>query len=353
MRRSPIARRGRLSLVALAAAAALTLGACASDAGETPAPSDDNTAAPAPTEETLQVAFISFAVANTYDEPMLAEVQRVAAENNIEITVFDGNLDPNLQVTLIQDVIASGQYDGMIVQPIFGPALVDIVSQAIDAGITVVNVDQILGDDFTTGATQLDGLAANVVFVPSEIGTKFGQQAVEACASKNLDPCDVAFLHDVKASAIGVALWEAFNEVTAGTPVRVVAEGETFYNPAAAQGAVADILSANPDIDLIATSDQGLQGAVLAIEAAGRSLSDFLMIGYGGSAWGKERVAEGVVFSNVVQAPATEGRLAMEAMVDALRNGVNRGDIDPFADFPNNGVMTRDTADQFTGEWAG
>jgi ribose transport system substrate-binding protein len=352
MRRSPIARRGRLSLVALAAAAALTLGACASDAGETPAPGND-TAAPAPTEETLQVAFISFAVANTYDEPMLAEIQRVAGENNIEITVFDGNLDPNLQVTLIQDVIASGQYDGMIVQPIFGPALVDIVGQAIDAGLTVVNVDQILGDDFTTGASQIEGLAANIVFVPSDIGTKFGQQAVEACASANLDPCNVAFLHDVKASAIGVALYEAFNEVTAGTPVQIVAEGETFYNPAAAQGAVADILSANPDIDLIATSDQGLQGAVLAIEAAGRSLSDFLMIGYGGSAWGKDRVSEGVVYSNVVQAPATEGRLAMEAMIDALRNGVNRGDINPFADFPNNGVMTRDTADQFTGEWAG
>jgi ribose transport system substrate-binding protein len=284
---------------------------------------------------------------------MLAEIQRVAAENNIEITVFDGNLDPNLQVTLIQDVIASGQYDGLITQPVFGPALVDVVQQALDAGLTVVNVDQILGDDFTTGATQVDGLAANVVFVPSEIGTKFGEQAVAACASANLDPCNVAFLHDVKASAIGVALYDGFNAVIEGTPVRIVAEGETFYNPAAAQGAVADILSANPDIDLIATSDQGLQGAVLAIEAAGRSLSDFLMIGYGGSAWGKDRVAEGTVFSNVVQAPATEGRLAMEAMVDALRNGVNRGDVDPFADFPNNGVMTRDTADQFTGEWAG
>lgn len=353
MRRSPIARRGRLSFVALAAAAALTLGACASDAGETPAPGGDNTAAPAPTEETLQVAFISFAVANTYDEPMLAEIQRVAAENNIEITVFDGNLDPNLQVTLIQDVIASGQYDGLMTQPVFGPALVDVVQQALDAGLTVVNVDQILGDDFTTGATQVDGLAANVVFVPSEIGIKFGEQAVAACASANLDPCNVAFLHDVKASAIGVALYDGFTSVIEGTPVQIVAEGETFYNPAAAQGAVADILSANPDIDLIATSDQGLQGAVLAIEAAGRSLSEFLMIGYGGSAWGKERVSEGVVFSNVVQAPATEGRLAMEAMVDALRNGVNQGDIDPFADFPNNGVMTRDNADQFTGEWAG
>jgi ribose transport system substrate-binding protein len=59
------------------------------------------------------------------------------------------------------------------------------------------------------------------------------------------------------------------------------------------------------------------------------------------------------VFADVVQAPATEGRLGMEALIDALRNGNDHGDVDPFADFPNNGVMTQDTADQFTGEWAG
>ena len=336
MRQSPPVRMRRtLTLAAVAATTALALAACAAPAEEPEAT----------TEETLQIAYISFAVANTYDEPMLAEAERVASENNAEITVFDGNLDPNLQVTLIQDVIASGQYDGMIVQPIYGPALIDVVGQAIAAGITVVNIDQILGEDFTTAATQVDGLAANVVFVPSDLGTKLGEQVVDAC--------NVAFLHDVKASAIGVALYDAFNAVIAGTPVTIVAEGETFYNPAAAQTAVSDILTANPNIDLIATSDQGLQGAVQAIEAAGGSLGDYLMVGYGGSKWSQEKVAEGVVYANVLQVPATEGRLGMEALIDALRNGVNAGDIDPFADLPGGGVITKDNASEFTGEWAG
>jgi ribose transport system substrate-binding protein len=345
MRHSSLSRIRRPLAVTAAAATALALAACtapASDGGDSGS-----------SDETLQIAYISFAVANTYDEPMLAAAQEVAAANNAEITVFDGNLDPNLQVTLIQDVIASGQYDGMITQPIYGPAIIDVVGEAIDAGITVVNIDQILGEDFTTGKTQVDGLAANVVFVPSDLGTKLGEQVVEACATQNLDPCNVAFLHDVKASAIGVALWDAFNKVIAGTPVTVVAEGGTFYNPAAAQTAVSDILTANPNVDLIATSDQGLQGAIQAFEAAGKSASDFLLVGYGGSAWVKDQVANGTVFADVVQAPATEGRLGMEALIDALRNGNNQGDIDPFADFPNNGVMTKDTASEFTGEWAG
>jgi len=338
---------GRLGALAAVSAAALTLAACAG--GGTP--SGDDTAAPS--DEPLEIAYISFAVANTYDEPMLAAAQEVAAANNANVTVFDGNLDPDLQADLIQDVIASGQYDGIITQPVFGPTIVDAVSDAIAAGLTVVNIDQILGDDFTTAATQVDGLSANVVFVPYELGLKFGEQTVAACASQNLDPCNVAYLHDVKASAVGIALWDGFTEATAGSPVTVVAEGETFYNPAAAQTAVADILTANPNVDLIATSDQGLQGAFLALEAAGQATSDFLFVGYGGSVWGQGKVAAGEVFADVLQAPATEGRLGMEALIKALRGEGDQGDIDPFADFPNNGVITQDTADQFEGEWAG
>lgn len=343
MRQSRSTTLRRMATIGTVAVATVALAACT-------APADGGGGGE---EERLQIAYISFAVANTYDEPMLAEAQRVADENNAELTVFDGNLDPNLQVTLIQDVIASGQYDGMIVQPVYGPAIYDVVGEAIEAGITVVNIDQILGDDFTSGATQLEGLSANVVFVGSILGEKFGEQAVAACASKDLDPCNVAYLHDLKTSAVSIALWDAFQEVTAGTPVTVVAEGETFWNPAAAQTAVADILTGNSDIDAIVTSDQGLQGAALAIEAAGMSMSDFLLVGYGGSVWGQEHVADGSVFSNVLMAPATTGRLGMEAMIDALRNGTDRGDIDPFEGFPNDGVITQDTADQFTGEWAG
>jgi len=354
MTQSRSAAFGRRFAIGAVMAASLALAAC-SGGGSTPAPTTDPTSssAPDPAEERLQVAYISFAVANTYDEPMLAEAQKVADANNIELTVFDGNLDPALQATLIEDVIASGQYDGMIVQPVYGPAIMDVVSDAIDAGITVVNIDQILGPDFTSGAAQIDGLAANVVFVGSILGDKLGQQTVEACAAYNLDPCTVAFLHDLKTSAVSIALWDSFQKVTAGTPVTVVAEGETFWNPAAAQTAVADILTANPDVDMFVTSDQGLQGTVLAIEAAGLPLSDYVLVGYGGAEWARQAIIDGTVYSDVLMAPGTTGRLGMEAMVKALRDGVESGDIDPFADFPNNGVITKDTADQFVGEWVG
>ena len=101
MRQSRSAKLVRPWAIGAIATTALALAACS-----TPAPAGTD----APSEEPLQIAYISFAVANTYDEPMLAEAQKVADANNAVLTVLDGNLDPNLQVTLIQDAIASGQY---------------------------------------------------------------------------------------------------------------------------------------------------------------------------------------------------------------------------------------------------
>jgi len=341
-------RRGVFALAGIGVAM-LALAGCASGA---PTPAETSSEAPAPQEETLQIAYISFAVDNTYDAPMLEAAQEVAAANNAEITVFDGALDPAVQGTLIEDVIASGQYDGMIVQPIYGPAIMDVVKEAIDAGITVVNIDQILGNDFTSGATQVEGLAANIVFVPTLLGKDLGEQTVAGCAAAGLDPCNVAYLHDLKTSSVSISLWDAFTEATAGSPVTVVAEGETFWNPAAAQAALADILTAHPEVNAIVTSDQGLQGSVLAIEATGKSVSDYLLVGYGGAIWAVDHVLDGSVYADVLMAPATTGRLGMEALIDALRNGNNWGDVNPFEDFPST-YITKDTASQFTGEWVG
>ena len=59
------------------------------------------------------------------------------------------------------------------------------------------------------------------------------------------------------------------------------------------------------------------------------------------------------VLTAQLQVPATEGRLAMEALIDALRNGTTPGDIDPFEGLPGGGVITQENASEFTGEWVG
>src|SRR4051794_10000516 len=279
---------------------------------------------------------------------MLAAAQTVAKESNSTIQVFDAANDPKKQFAQLQTATSSGDFDAIIVQPIFGTGLMTGVQDALKAGKKVVNMDQILGPDLSTDQPQVDGLHGNVVFVPTEIGTKLGNLVKQACQGKGGGQCKVGYLYDIKASALDVAIKKAFDSAVAGSPVKVVAQGESFFTPANGLKAAQNMLQAHPDLDLIVGSDQGIEGAV-----QGLGKKKVILVGYGGSAAALQGVSSGQWYGDVAQLPASEGRLATKAVIDAVRNDAKAGGVNPVADLPGQGVVTKDNADQFTAEWPG
>ncbi len=338
--------------IMLSVAAGLVLAACGSSGGSHPA-SSSTAAAAASAGKTLNIAYLSFAVENSYDAPMLAAAQAVASDDNATLKVFDANNSPQTQYSQLQDVINSGQYTGIILQPIFGTGLTTLVQQAIAKGIKVVNMDQILGPDLSTDQPQVKGLSANVTFVPTDIGTKLGQLVVQACQAKNLTPCNVGYLYDIKASALDVAISGAFTKAIAVDPsIKIVAQGQSFFSPTTGLTAVQNMLQANPHLSLIVGSDQGIEGGAQALQTA-HLTGKVILVGYGASAAALAGVASGAWYADVAQSPASEGRLAMQALIKALRTGKSSGGIDPVALLPNGGVVTKANVSQFTAEWPG
>jgi len=334
--------RGRARSLALLLAALLAIAALAA-AGA--AARTASRAASSP----VRIAYLSFAVANSYDAPMLAAAKAAAASGNAKITVFDANNDPKAQFSQLQTAATSKQYDAIIVQPIFGTGLISVVQQAIKAGVKVVNMDQELGPNLGTSKPQVAGLSGNVVFVPTAIGTKLGTLVVQACAAKKLNPCNVGYLFDIKASALDVAIRNGFNKAIAGhSNVKVVAEGESFFTPSKGLAAVQTMIQAHSDINLIAGSDQGIEGAVQAVDP-----SKVTLIGYGGSAAGIKGIAAGTWYGTIVQLPATEGKLAVQCAIAAVRTGKNCGGVDPVDALPSAGVVTKADVSKFKGEWPG
>jgi ribose transport system substrate-binding protein len=326
--------------------AALAVAACGSSSSDTT--SSASTAKPANANKQVRIAYLSFAVANSYDAPMLAAAQTVAKTSNATVQVFDAANDPKKQFAQLQNAASSGDFDGIIVQPIFGTGLIVGVQDAIKGGKKVVNMDQILGKDLSTDQPQVDGLSGNVVFVPTEIGTKLGKLVTQACQEKSLDPCKVGYLYDIKASALDVAIKKSFDTAVAGSPVKVVAQGESFFTPALGLKAAQNMLQAHSDLNLIVGSDQGIEGAVQAI-----GKKKIVLVGYGGSAAGIQGVAAGAWYGDVAQLPASEGRLAAQAVIKAVRTGAKAGGVNPVAQLPAAGVVTKDNASQFTAEWPG
>ena len=328
-------RRRRTAIVAVATTAAVAAAGLAAGASAS--------------RERPRVAFLSFAVANSYDAPMLKAARDVAKKNGATVTIFDAANDPKKQFAQFQTVSSSGQYDAIIVQPIFGPQLIPLVRQAVRKGIKVVNVDQILGTNPGTARPPVAGMSGNVVFIQTDIGRKQGALVVQACRVNNLNPCNVGFLYSVKVSSLDTAIRKGFDAVIKSVPsIKVVAEGETFYQHAVALKAAQTMLQAQPDINLIVGADQGATGAEQA--KAGR---DIVLVGYGGGRVGLNAVKAGRWFGTVMQRPTTEGQRGMQCAIAAVKRNTNCGGIDILKGLPNGGIVTKANASKFTPEWPG
>jgi ribose transport system substrate-binding protein len=299
-------------------------------------------------EEPIEVAYMSASSANTWLGASLEAMEEVAAANNIVITEFDGQFDPGLQTTQIQDAIAADRYDGMIMVALAGSAVFPDLEAAAEAGIKIVGLNQVIGDDFTTVEPQTPALSAAVFEPPYFRGERLGQLTVKAC--EGIDPCDVVYFYGIKGIPLDVAVKQGFDAATEGSTVNVVAEGEGSYlGPDEGLAQMQDILVGTTDFDVVVGSDQSMQGAELALMDRDM-LDEVKIIGFGGTAYGVEAVKDGRWWGDLFGVPATEGRLAMEALVEAL-NGNDLGGIDPALSVLDEGLVTAENVDQFTAEW--
>jgi len=255
---------GRSAAVAAVAVAALGLAACSSSGSSSSAPPATSSAAAAASSsastapKAMNIAYLSFAVDNTYDAPMLAAAQAVASTDGATLKVFDANNNPQTQFNQLQTVISSGQYNGIITQPIVSTGLVSLVQQAISKGIKVVNMDQILGSSLSTDQPQVTGLSANVTFVPTKIGTQLGQQVVAACASKNLNPCKIGYLYDIKASSLDTAIYGAFSAA-------IVSDGLTAAEDTNTLPSTTNRFSTSWDLPRGSTTESAAEWPILSV----------------------------------------------------------------------------------------
>ena len=318
----------------------------------TVAPEVTETPEPTVDEEPFKIAYLSASSANTWLLSSRNEMEAVAAANDMEITEFDAQFDPSLQATQFQDAIASGVYDGVILVSINGIASAPDIEAALAAGMEVVILNQVVGEDFTTSDPQVPGVSASVIAAPFQNGKRLGELAVRAC--DGLDPCKVVYFYGIKGVPLDEALRAGFDEVLADHPaISVVAEGEGKYlGPEEGINVTQDILQVEPDFNVLVGADQSVQGAEIALSDEGK-LDQVKLIGLGGSEPAIEGIASGRWFAGVFGAPGDEGRIAMEAMVSALTGGPDFGGVDPLVDLPDNGLMTADNVALFTPQWAG
>ena len=339
-RRRPRARR----IAAALAGVSLALGAGAACSG--------NQASNAAGTRHLAFAFFAFAQQNSYEAPQIASAQKAASAENATVTVFDAADNAQTQYGQIEDAIASGKYDGFLIDAVDGAGLVPLVERALAAHIKVVAVNSVLGPDLGKLAPQIPGVSASVVYPAYDRGRHEGRLVLQACATVPGE-CEVGYVYDFKASGFDQGVRAGLDSVIAAHPqIKVVAEGQDSFTATGGLAAAQTMLQAHPGLDVLVGSDQGMAGATKAVSAAGAAFR-VKIIGLGGSVNGLALVRAGTWFGECPTLPATQGTVAAQALVKAVRQGVDVGGVNPAAALPDGGLATKANAAVFTGEWSG
>ena len=313
--------------------------------------------APAAAEDNLRIGAFVLATANAYAQMNIAGIEQAAEEaGNVDIVIFDGAFDGARQLVQIQDAVATGRFDGFVIFPNSGVAVVPGVREANEAGIPSIAAYAPIGTDPLNPEPQIDGVIGTVWHPNNEDGRALGRLTVEACRTEHPDasPCKVAYISGGNAILFEQVKLEAFRGVLeeADIEIQIVSQQEGNFLVGDARTAAENILQANPDLNVLSTSaDQMTLGAEQAVNDAG--ITGITLVGTGSSFEGVEAVREGRWFGSTVFLPVDEGRVATQMLIDYIQGQAPEAAVyDVVSGSPIGRTLTRDNIEGFEPQWS-
>jgi len=247
------------SAVAAAAAVAITLAGCT---GGTGADSGDGDGA-------VKVGLIMLQ-GDTYYQGIQSGLEAAVAADGGSVTTGLSNNDPATENQVAQNMIQAG-VDAILMQPTADEASIATMQAIKDAGIVLICYGNCVGP--TTDPELVDGVIQSD---NTALGTGTGEAAAAYVSENFGDSVDIAILNCDIASACKLrkaGFLEALE--AAGVTVNILTDQEGYLVDVATT-VTTDILTANPDVDLIwASNEGGTAGAAIAVTQAGLTIPVF------------------------------------------------------------------------------
>lgn len=337
--------KGRTALFAafaMSAAAALTLTGCAGTSGANPTEGGS---------DEIGVSLIVKTNSNPFFIAMQDGAKAAAEENGVNLTLAAGKEDgdEDTQIQAIEAAISKGDA-GILITP-NGPAVLDAIEKARDAGLFVIALDTVpdpadavditfATDNYLAGqyigqwtATTLAGGEAVIGLIDL-----FDDKAVTVDYNR-----DQGFL-----DGMGIELNDPEvngDEEPTGSYTGGQGGSYTIVGNEASQGAedggrtaMENLLAKNPDINVVYTiNEPAAYGAYQALEAAGMSGDDVLIVSVDGGCAGVGQVADGIIDATSQQYPVKMAELGVEAIVELVETG-EAPETSEGLDFFNTGV---------------
>jgi L-arabinose transport system substrate-binding protein len=275
-------------------------------------------------DEPIKLAYLTKHLDNPWFVNETNGAQERADELGVDLTIQDLQFDANLALTAMDTVIADGTQGIIIVVPEqqIGPA---VIEKAEAAGVPLVAVDDTIAD--------AEGNPAPFVgFQASAVGAQVGEEAVRLLSEKGWDPAETR-VASIEMQTLSVCMERTDAAIATFTAALPDFPAENILNIpydgtlAGATPVMTDTLTANPGVThwvLWSCNDDGVLGAIRALEAAGIAADEATGVGLGAhlacDEWAKETPTsfDSAVFNDA----ANHGKGAVQVMYDHLVNGV-------------------------------
>lgn len=216
------------------------------------------------------------------------------------------------QMGMIQDILTQG-VDAIILSTHDEGAAAPLVAQAVNSGVAVIIVNSdipnfptpvhgVVGYSQRSGTFNLGNFAAGMVAGVAQVGVLEGLPGYHST------------------ERIGGFL-DAFSQFP---QMAIVATLPTEWNVDTGNKAMADMLQAHPEINVVVTANDYIAiGAAAAVQAAGRG--DILIFGNDGDTTGLEDIAAGRWTATVNTTPFVMGEVVLQVAQDCLNSSFPGG----------------------------
>ncbi len=232
------------------------------------------------------------------------------AEKGVKFIAVDSNYDAVKQVAIMEDMLAK-KVDAIILGAVDPKGVLPTVDEYTKAGIPVIAIDNPLDRGAATfvgidnyAAGKLGGLWAG-----DYINEKLGGEA-------NIAIIDYAMEQATIDRSDGFT--EGVMEKAPNAKVVARLEGHAVRDKAMA--VMEDIIQAHPEVNVVfGINDDSALGALAAMEAAGKTKSNELVVGFDNTTDAREAIKRGSILqADVSQDPVAFAKAAIDAALKAI-----------------------------------
>lgn len=262
----------------------------------------------------MRIAYFTDALSNVYLTTAATAAQQVAKKDGVQMDVFNGNFSSATQLTQIQDAIASGKYNAMVVESVDGAAVCKPLLAASAKGMIVsIFNTPICGNGRTLYTKGTIGYFGGNDY---DYGQIAGKEMIKALGGHGT----VASVTGPAANAIVQVTEQGLvDELKTAPGISLVAEVDGQWDAADGLTATQDILQAHPNISGIVYGVDQMAIPSIKWLASNGKINAVKIVSLGATTNAADAIRAGQMYAGVIQLPAQEAAYAVTAAIQTFQ----------------------------------